>query len=107
MPEMSEFASKVALVTAAGAGIGRAIAEEFAKAGGRVVVSDFDFDQAKRVAEAIGPLAHAVRIDVRSPEDIRRGVEEAAAFGDGIDVLFNVAGVNVLRNVEQMNEQEW
>jgi meso-butanediol dehydrogenase/(S,S)-butanediol dehydrogenase/diacetyl reductase len=104
---MNEFASKVALVTAAGAGIGRAIAEEFAKAGGRVVVSDSDLEQAKAVAAGIGAQAHAIKIDVRNAEDIRRGVEDAVALGGGIDVLFNVAGVNVVRNVEQMTEDEW
>ena len=102
-----EFAGKVALITAGGAGIGRSIAVEWAALGGTCVVTDLDGAAAQAVAAEIGDKAHGLSLDVRSLEDIKAVVARTVELTGGIDALFNVAGVNVPRNVEEMSEDEW
>lgn len=101
----SSFASlegKRALVTGASKGIGRAIAEELARAGAYVVVGyRSGKDEAEEVASAIG--GGAVQADVSSPEEAARLVEEA---GD-IDVLVNNAGLTRDGLLARMSDDDW
>src|SRR3979411_1950794 len=84
---------KTAIVTGAGSGIGRCIAETFAREGARVAVLDVDEDAAKATASGIGKSALAVRCDVVRKEDIDAAIQTAfAAFGQ-LDILVNNAGV--------------
>jgi 3-oxoacyl-[acyl-carrier protein] reductase len=101
----SSFASlegKRALVTGASKGIGRAIAEELARAGAHVVVGyRSGKDEAEELAAAIGGAA--VQADVSSPEDAARLVTEA---GD-IDVLVNNAGLTRDGLLARMSDDDW
>jgi 3-oxoacyl-[acyl-carrier protein] reductase len=101
----SPFASlegKRALVTGASKGIGRAIAEELARAGAHVVVGyRSGKDEAEELASAIGGAA--VQADVSSPEDAARLVAEA---GD-IDVLVNNAGLTRDGLLARMSDDDW
>jgi NAD(P)-dependent dehydrogenase (short-subunit alcohol dehydrogenase family) len=82
---------KVAIVTGAGSGIGRAAARLFADEGARVVCADRSGEEAT-TAEGIGDAAIAVRVDVSVAADVERMVATAeSAFGQ-LDVLFNNAG---------------
>ena len=93
---------KLALVTGASRGIGRAIAEELARAGADVVVGyRSGKDEAEELAAAIG--GRAVQADVSSPEDARRLVEEA---GD-VDVLVNNAGLTRDGLLARMSDDDW
>jgi 3-oxoacyl-[acyl-carrier protein] reductase len=93
---------KTALVTGASKGIGRAIAEELARAGANVVVGyRSGRDDAEELASAIG--GHAVQADVSSPADARRLVEEA---GD-VDVLVNNAGLTRDGLLARMSDDDW
>lgn len=86
---------KVAVVTGAGAGIGRAIAELFASAGAAVVVSDRDVTAARSVADGIiatGAEASATACDVTAEDDLGRLVNLAVERFGGVDVLVNNAG---------------
>jgi 3-oxoacyl-[acyl-carrier protein] reductase len=93
---------KRALVTGASKGIGRAIAEELARAGASVVVGyRSGKDDAEQLASEIGGAA--VQADVSSPEDAKRLVEEA---GD-IDVLVNNAGLTRDGLLARMSDDDW
>lgn len=103
----NEFAGKVALVTGAGAGIGRSIALEWAARGGTVMVTDIDAAAAEMVAAEIGGTARAMKQDVKDRQQTREAVAAAVEFGSGLDALFNVAGINIPRNIEEMADDEW
>ena len=93
---------KRALVTGASKGIGRAIAQELARAGATVVVGyRSGKDEAEQLANEIGGVA--VQADVSSPEDAKRLVDEA---GD-IDVLVNNAGLTRDGLLARMSDDDW
>ena len=105
MANESAFASlegSLALVTGASKGIGRAIAEELARAGATVVVGyRSGRDEAEELAARIG--GRAVQADVSSPDGARRLVEEA---GD-VDVLVNNAGLTRDGLLARMSDDDW
>jgi 3-oxoacyl-[acyl-carrier protein] reductase len=93
---------KLALVTGASRGIGRAIAIELANAGASVVLGyRAGAEEAEEIAAAIG--GRAVKADVADPEDARRLVEEA---GD-LDILVNNAGVTRDGLLARMSDDDW
>jgi 3-oxoacyl-[acyl-carrier protein] reductase len=102
---LAEFASldgKLALVTGASRGIGRAIAEELARAGAAVVVGyRSGKDEAEELAAAIG--GRAIQADVSNPDEAKRLVDEA---GD-IDVLVNNAGLTRDGLLARMSDDDW
>lgn len=101
------IAGKTALVTGGGAGIGRAIALEWAALGGKVVVTDVDSFAARAVGDELGAGHFAFQVDVSRKESIEQGFACGLAMVDGIDVLFNVAGVNFPRNAEEIEDDDW
>jgi NAD(P)-dependent dehydrogenase (short-subunit alcohol dehydrogenase family) len=101
---------KVAVVTGAGSGMGRAIAEEFARQGATVVVADIHEDGARAVAQALADAdgrSLAVRVDVTRRADVL-AMRDAAlrAFGR-IDVLVNNAGKRLLKPFLEHTEEDW
>jgi NAD(P)-dependent dehydrogenase (short-subunit alcohol dehydrogenase family) len=91
-----DLAGKVALVTGAGRGIGRAIALEFAKEGAYVVVDDIDAAAARGVADEISSLnsrSLAVEADVTKMDQVEKMISLAVATFGKIDILVNNAGI--------------
>jgi 2-hydroxycyclohexanecarboxyl-CoA dehydrogenase len=82
---------RVALVTGAGRGMGRAIAERLATEGARVAVTDVDRATAEDTAAALGPYATAVHLDVTDRASVASAVEIESSLGP-VDVLVNNAG---------------
>lgn len=89
---MSRLEGKVAIITGAGSGIGRATALRFAAEGARVVVADVTGAE-DETASAIGEAAIAVHADVSVAKDVEALVEAARARFGRLDVIFNNAGI--------------
>lgn len=87
---------KVAIVTGAGSGIGRAIAELYAKEGAKVIVSDINEEHGKETVKMIvsaGGAASFFKADTSSPEDNRKLVDEAVSKYGGLHLAVNNAGI--------------
>ncbi|UCC85851.1 MAG: 3-oxoacyl-[acyl-carrier-protein] reductase [Anaerolineales bacterium] len=108
---MSDLSDKVAVVTGAAQGIGRAIAEDLARRGARVVVADLQVEKAEAVAKEIaaetGQPAIAARLDVADINSAQDMVERAIAEFGRIDILVNNAGTTRDNLIMRMSEDEW
>ncbi len=104
-----DLTDRVAIVTGAGRGIGRAVALSLAEAGARVVVNSTGQTAASVAAEinAAGGQGLAVVADISSPADAIRLVEAALAEYGRLDILVNNAGINRDRLVMRMSDAEW
>jgi 3-oxoacyl-[acyl-carrier protein] reductase len=99
---------KIALVTGAGSGIGRCIAETYAREGARVALADINADAAKSAACTIGNNAIALRCDVSKKADIDGVVEETVSAFGALDILVNNAGTtHVNKPVLEISEAEY
>jgi NAD(P)-dependent dehydrogenase (short-subunit alcohol dehydrogenase family) len=105
------LAGKRALVTGAGRGIGRGIAEVLAERGAAVAVNDIDGDHAGAVAEQLrsqyGVDAMAAPGDVSKREDVERMFGEAAAALGSIDILVNNAGIETIVPFLELTDDQW
>lgn len=102
---------KVAIVTGAASGMGKAMAEGYAKEGAKVVVSDLNFAGAQDVAEGIkaaGSEAIAVQTNVASEEDVKHLFDKTLkAFGK-LDILVNNAGImDGMEPVGEISDERW
>ncbi len=89
---MTRLAGKVALVTGAGSGLGRAVAVRFAAEGAKVVVTDVDETRGAKVAKEIGANAAFIPVDHTSTEQDDRAVAFAVETFGGLDIVHNNAG---------------
>ena len=105
------LAGKIALVTGGSSGIGQATAELFASEGATVAVaSGSDITKAERVVERIvqgGGKAIPVKMDVRSPADISRAIDEVVRVLGPIDILVNSAGIYIQTLLGQTTEEQF
>jgi len=105
-----KLAGKVALVTGAAQGIGRAIALLLARNGADIVVSDINLEKAEEMIKeirAIGPKAMAVKVDVSNLSDVERMVEDIIEKLAKIDILVNNAGITRDKLILRMTEEDW
>lgn len=110
LAESFSFSGKAALVIGSGLNIGRAIVQEFAQRGARVVAADVDFAAAQETAELVrqaGGEAYAVAIDVRDAASVEAGALEAERFLGPIDLVMNNAGILSGGNPEEIPLAEW
>lgn len=105
-----QLQDKVAIITGAATGIGRATALLFAKEGASVVVVDINEDDAQRTVVDIedkGGSARFVQTDVSEAEDVQALMERSAEEMGGIDVIVNNAGAQRSGAVTEFEESEW
>lgn len=102
-----EFQGKVAVVTGAAMGIGKACAEIFAKGGAKVVVADIDPAEGAKTAEAIGESALFIETDVGSWDSMKAMIDAAIADFGGIDILVNNAARAISGVVDEIEEESW
>jgi NAD(P)-dependent dehydrogenase (short-subunit alcohol dehydrogenase family) len=101
---------RVAIVTGAASGIGRAGAIAFAREGARVVVADINESGGEQTTAAIlaeGNEAFFAPVDVTREADIVQMIGQTVDRWGQINVLFNNAGVVLVKPIEQMSEEEW
>ena len=95
---------KTALITGAGRGIGRAIAETMASQGARVAVTDTDIEAVRHVAQALPTRGVAFAMDVTSIEQVRNTVEQTVDELGQLDILVNNAGYVTFSTFEDCSE---
>jgi meso-butanediol dehydrogenase/(S,S)-butanediol dehydrogenase/diacetyl reductase len=104
------FQGKIAVVTGAGRGIGRAIAMRLAEDGANIAVCDIDSDTAAETAARIkerGVKAIGLQLDVRDREGIEEMIRRVVNTWGRIDILINNAGITISKPVIEFEEQEW
>ncbi|HEU4783705.1 MAG TPA: 3-oxoacyl-ACP reductase family protein [Ktedonobacterales bacterium] len=108
---MATLEGAVVLVTGAGRGIGRAIAEELGAGGARVVVN---YGSSRGPAEEVvstvtkgGSKAIAIQADVSDPEQAARLIEQTVAEFGRIDALINNAGITIDRSMKNLSVEDW
>jgi 3-oxoacyl-[acyl-carrier protein] reductase len=110
MEEGLRLKGKVALVTGAAQGIGKAVALLLARNGADIVVSDINLEKAEETAkeiESIGPNAMAVKVDVANLSDVERTVAAILEKFGKIDILVNNAGITRDKLILRMTEEDW
>lgn len=107
---MFELKNKVALVTGARRGMGKADALALASQGAKVVVTDIDIQECQKVVEEIesqGGKALALRMDVSNKAEIDRGFDETISKFGRLDILVNNAGIYVPKPALELTEEDW
>lgn len=102
--------NKVAIITGAGSGFGRATAELYAKEGAKIVAVDFNEETVQETVTAIqdnGGEAVAVKADVSMDEDVKNFIQTAIDTYGKIDILFNNAGIYAPGTVEETDIDDW
>jgi rhamnulose-1-phosphate aldolase/alcohol dehydrogenase len=109
MPKPKPLASRVALVTGAGSGIGRAIARRLAAEGACVVVADRDGESARLVAEELGgtDVAVVAVVDVTDEAQIEAAFATAALAFGGVDLVVNNAGLSISKPLLGTTAADW
>jgi NAD(P)-dependent dehydrogenase (short-subunit alcohol dehydrogenase family) len=109
MPQPKPLATRIALVTGAASGIGRATATKLAAEGACVVVADLSLEKAQRAAAEIGntDVAVGVQVDVSQPAAVRAMVEATVLAFGGLDLVVNSAGLSLSRSLLDTTEEDW
>lgn len=101
---------KVAIITGAASGLGRATALTFAREGAKIVVADVNEAAGKKVVEEIlqiGSAAHFARVNVAAPESVDRLVADTVTQYGKIDILINNAGILADARLVKMEIEQW
>ena len=111
-PAESAFSRQIGLVTGAGRGIGRSIAEKLAKDGAHVFVADLNEKTVRQVAKKINEKVKAERafplvMNVTDPKSVRRGFEEIVLKFGGLDFLVSNAGVAHVSAMDKLELEAW
>ena len=110
MGPSAKLEGKSAIVTGAASGIGRAIAQVYAREGARVAIADLNIDAANTTAadiRAAGGQAIGVAMDVTSEEGVNAGVAATVAAFGGVDILVSNAGIQIVHPVEEFTYADW
>jgi NAD(P)-dependent dehydrogenase (short-subunit alcohol dehydrogenase family) len=104
------YSNKIALITGAGHGLGRAIARQLAIEGARIVILEIDDNLGRETTDLIasdGGEAHLVHADITDPAEVKSAFAEAIAHFGGLDLLVNNAAFSDTGSYEDMRPEQW
>lgn len=107
---MKEFKDKIAIVTGAASGIGRALCVELNRAGATVIMADIDKDRLDRLASEIagsGCRARAAYLDVSRAEEVKSLIDKVISEHGRLDLIFNNAGIAVAGEARDLSIDHW
>ncbi|MDN4474714.1 bifunctional aldolase/short-chain dehydrogenase [Demequina sp. SYSU T00192] len=109
MPKPKSHATRVALVTGAASGIGKAIATRLVAEGACVVIADLDLEKAQAAAAELGStdVAVGVAANVADPEAVAAAMGEAVLAFGGVDLIVNNAGLSLSKPLLETTEKDW
>ncbi|XAS71820.1 bifunctional aldolase/short-chain dehydrogenase [Micrococcaceae bacterium Sec5.1] len=109
MPKPKSHATRIALVTGAASGIGKAIATRLASDGACVVIADLNLENAQAVAAELGgpDVAIGVQADVTDEAQIAAAIQEAVLAFGGLDLVVNNAGLSISKPLLETTEKDW
>lgn len=109
MPKPKSHAGRIALVTGAASGIGKAIATRLAAEGACVVIADLNLEAAQAVAQSLGgdDVALGVQADVTSAAGVQQAVNAAVLAFGGLDLVVNNAGLSISKPLLETTETDW
>ncbi|SKB75986.1 rhamnulose-1-phosphate aldolase [Arthrobacter sp. 31Cvi3.1E] len=109
MPKPKSHATRIALVTGAASGIGKAIATRLASDGACVVIADLNLENAQKVADELGgpDVAIGVQADVTDEAQIAAAIQEAVLAFGGLDLVVNNAGLSISKPLLETTEKDW
>jgi rhamnulose-1-phosphate aldolase/alcohol dehydrogenase len=109
MPKPKTHASRVALVTGAASGIGKAIATRLAADGACVIIADLDLEKAQDAAAALGStdVAIGVQANVTNAAEIQAAIDAAVLAFGGLDLVVNNAGLSLSKPLLETTEGDW
>lgn len=109
MPQPKSHATRIALVTGAASGIGKAIATRLAAEGACVVIADLDLDKARAAAAELGgpDVAVGVAANVADEAAVQAAIDEAVLAFGGLDLVVNNAGLSLSKPLLETTEKDW
>lgn len=109
LPKPKSHATRIALVTGAASGIGKAIATRLAAEGACVVIADLNLENAQNVAEELGgsDVAIGVQADVTDEAQVIAAIDAAVLAFGGLDLVVNNAGLSISKPLLETTEKDW
>ncbi|WP_437583916.1 bifunctional aldolase/short-chain dehydrogenase [Paramicrobacterium sp. CJ85] len=109
MPKPKPLATRIALVTGAASGIGKAIAKRLAAEGACVAIADLDIEKAKAAAAEIGgpDVAVGLAADVSNEDAVTAAINETVLAFGGLDIVVNNAGLSLSKSLLETTEKDW
>lgn len=109
MPKPKSHATRIALVTGAASGIGKAIATRLAAEGACVVIADLNLENAEKVAAELGgpDVAIGVQADVTDEAQVQAAIGAAVLAFGGVDLVVNNAGLSISKPLLETTEKDW
>ena len=107
---MKDFSNKVALITGAGSGIGRALAINLADQGCSLALVDWNnesLEETKKIVRKKNISVSTHAFDIRDRDKVNELPEKVLNIHNQIDIVFNNAGVSVIGSVDEVNQDDW
>ncbi|WP_044495711.1 bifunctional rhamnulose-1-phosphate aldolase/short-chain dehydrogenase [Nesterenkonia massiliensis] len=109
MPKPKELATRIALVTGAASGIGKAIAKRLVAEGAVVAIADLNLEKAQETAQELGGPDKAIGIaaDVSDETAVQQAINETLLAFGGLDIVVNNAGLSLSKSLLETTEKDW